>query len=61
MVEDDPEYAAAGRTVAQALEVDGVTNLLPDPRIRPGAMLEVEIVDSLDYDLVAMVHGDATP
>jgi len=61
MVDDDPEYAAAGRTVAQALEVDGVTNLLPDPRIRPGAMLEVEIVDTLDYDLVATVHGEANP
>jgi ribosomal protein S12 methylthiotransferase len=60
MVDDDPEYAAAGRTFAQAVEVDGVTNLLPDPRIRPGAMLEVEIVDTLDYDLVATVHEETT-
>lgn len=58
MTDDDPEYAAAARTVAQAVEVDGVTNLLPDPRIRPGAMLEVEIVDALDYDLVAEVRGE---
>jgi hypothetical protein len=33
--------------------------MIPDPRIRPGAMLEVEIVDALDYDLVAEVRGEA--
>lgn len=61
MTDDDPEFAAAGRTPAQAVEVDGVTNLLPDPRIRPGALLEVEIVDALDHDLVACVIGEAAP
>ncbi len=58
---DDHEYAAVARTVAQALDVDGVTNLvLPegsDPDgLRPGDFVDVEIVDALDYDLVAEVR-----
>lgn len=58
---DDPEYVAVARTVAQALDVDGVTNLVlpagvsPDV-IRPGTFVDVEIVDALDYDLVAEVR-----
>lgn len=56
--DEDPEFAAQARTRAQALEVDGVVNLLPDPRIRPGTFLEVEIVDALDYDLVAEVRAE---
>lgn len=58
---EDPEYVAVGRTVAQALDVDGVTNLVlpagvsPDV-IRPGDFVDVEIVDALDYDLVAEVR-----
>jgi len=56
--EGEPEFAAVGRTPAQAVDVDGVTNLAPDSRIRPGAMLEVTIVDALDYDLVGEVIGE---
>ena len=58
---EDPEYVAVARTVAQALDVDGVTNLVlpagvsPDV-IRPGDFVDVEIVDALDYDLVAEVR-----
>jgi ribosomal protein S12 methylthiotransferase len=64
-LEDDAEFVAVARTVAQAHEVDGVTNLirpegwiesqgLQDPgTIEPGSMIEVEIVDALDYDLIA--------
>lgn len=52
-VEDDDEFVAVARTVAQAIEVDGVTNLRGAEGIEPGSMIEVEIVDALDYDLVA--------
>jgi len=54
-VEDDDEFVAVARTVAQAIEVDGVTNLRGAEGIEPGSMIEVEIVDALDYDLVAEV------
>ncbi len=58
---DDPEYAAVARTAAQALDVDGVTNLvLPagtsSEGLMPGGFVEIEIVDALDYDLVAEVR-----
>lgn len=58
-LEDDEDFVAVARTVAQAHEIDGVTNLVwPEgPRgldgIEPGSMIDVEIVDALDYDLVA--------
>ena len=64
-LEDDEDFVAVARTVAQAHEVDGVTNLiraegwiepqgLQDPgTIEPGSMIEVEIVEALDYDLIA--------
>lgn len=70
---DDPDFAAVGRTEGQALDVDGVTHLLHpdgdgagrgsqvDPHgvpLRPGAMVEVEIVDAMEYDLVARVVDD---
>ncbi len=67
---DDPEHPAEGRTRGQALDVDGVTRILPwdtdrhsstpdeaarEAGLHPGAMIEVEIVDALDYDLIARV------
>jgi ribosomal protein S12 methylthiotransferase len=55
MLDGDPEHAAEGRTRGQALDVDGVTRILPDPSLRPGAFVEVEITDALDYDLIARV------
>jgi len=57
LVEDDPEFGAVARTAAQALDVDGVTNLRAAEGLVPGQMVEVEIVDALDYDLVAEVRG----
>jgi ribosomal protein S12 methylthiotransferase len=54
-VDDDPEHAAEGRTAGQAPDVDGLTRLLPDPSLQPGNFVEVEVVDALDYDLVARV------
>jgi ribosomal protein S12 methylthiotransferase len=54
-VSDDPEHVAEGRTRGQALEVDGLTRVLPGGELRPGDFLEVEIVDALDFDLIAQV------
>ncbi len=58
-VEDDPEFVAQGRTASQAAEVDGVTQILPraegDPGPEPGRRIQVEVVGSLDHDLVARV------
>jgi ribosomal protein S12 methylthiotransferase len=55
LVDDDAEHAAVARTTAQALDVDGVTHLRASAGVRPGDLVEVEIVDALDYDLVAEV------
>jgi ribosomal protein S12 methylthiotransferase len=55
LLEDDPEHAAEGRTRGQAADVDGITRILPGPGLIPGGLLEVEIVDHLEYDLVARV------
>jgi ribosomal protein S12 methylthiotransferase len=52
---DDPEHAGEGRTRGQAPEVDGLTRILPGGELRAGEFLEVEIVDALDYDLIARV------
>jgi ribosomal protein S12 methylthiotransferase len=57
LLEGDPEHAAEGRTRGQALDVDGLTRLLPSPALEPGAFVEVRIVDALEYDLVAEVVG----
>jgi ribosomal protein S12 methylthiotransferase len=55
LVEDDPEFMAVGRTPAQALDVDGVTQLLGGAGVVPGQMVETEIVDALEYDLIGRV------
>ena len=51
-VTDDGEYVAVARTQAQALDIDGVTHLRGPADVDPGSMVEVHIVDALDYDLV---------
>ena len=40
------------RTVGQAVDVDGVTHLHPDPGLKPGEIVTVEILDALEYDLI---------
>lgn len=56
LVADDPEQVAEGRTRGQALDVDGVTRILADgPMVQPGDMVQVEVVDALDYDLIGRV------
>lgn len=56
VVEGDSEYIAVARTKAQALDVDGVTHIRGASRMDPGTLLDVRIVDALDYDLVAEVE-----
>ncbi len=53
LIHDDPEFGAVARTVGQALDVDGVTNIRKADALEVGSLIEVEIVDALDYDLVA--------
>ncbi|MGE0160077.1 MAG: 30S ribosomal protein S12 methylthiotransferase RimO [Gemmatimonadales bacterium] len=55
-VTDDGEYVAVARTRGQALDIDGVTHLRAPADVDPGRMVEVHIVDALDYDLVAEVR-----
>jgi ribosomal protein S12 methylthiotransferase len=55
-VSGDAEYAAVARTQAQALDIDGVTHLRAPAEVDPGEIVEVHIVDALDYDLVAEVR-----
>jgi ribosomal protein S12 methylthiotransferase len=57
LVEDDPDFGAVARTAGQAIDVDGVTQLRKTGGLAPGDMVEVEIVDALDYDLVGEVRG----
>ena len=60
LVDEDPEQAAEGRARGQAAEVDGLTRILHGAEgLRAGEFVEVEIVDALDYDLVAKVVGPA--
>ena len=51
------EWALEGRTWAQAAEVDGLTRVSARAPAVPGSFLEVEIVDALDYDLIARPVG----
>jgi len=58
---DEPDFEAVVRTVGQALDVDGVTNVVrrsvAAPPVQVGDFVEVEIVDALDYDLIAEVKA----
>jgi len=53
----DPEFGAVGRTEGQAVDVDGVTNLvLPDGvSLAPGDFVQAVVLDGMEYDLVARV------
>jgi len=55
--EDEQGFVGVVRTEAQAVDVDGVTHLLPTEGAapRPGDMIRVEIVDAEDYDLIGKV------
>ncbi len=54
-VSDDPEYAGVGRTDGQAADVDGVTHLRTLGGAGAGDLVEVEIVDAMEYDLIGKV------
>lgn len=53
LLDDDPDVGAVARTPAQALDVDGVTNLRSAEGLAPGELVRVRVVDALDYDLIA--------
>ena len=55
LITDDADFTAVARTEAQALDIDGVTNLTGTDGLEPGAMVKVEITDALDYDLIGQV------
>jgi ribosomal protein S12 methylthiotransferase len=64
VLDDDPDFIAEGRVRSQAVDVDGVTRILPPfgqglvpGTFVPGSFVEVEIVDSEEYDLMARVIG----
>jgi len=59
VLEDDPEFAFQARIESQALDVDGVTNLLPAEGVQAGTFVEIEVVDALDYDLIGVVRRTA--
>lgn len=58
VLDEDPEFAFQARIESQALDVDGVTNLLPAKDVVPGSFVEIEIVDALDYDLIGAVRRE---
>ncbi|HET9949108.1 MAG TPA: 30S ribosomal protein S12 methylthiotransferase RimO [Longimicrobiales bacterium] len=60
-LEDDPDHGAVARTPGQALDVDGVTYLRAPAPVDPGAMVEVKVVEALDYDLVAELVAPRPP
>lgn len=56
VLDDDPEFRFQARIDSQAIDVDGVTNLLPAEGVAPGSFVDIEIVDALDYDLIGAVR-----
>ncbi len=57
IVDEDDDFALLARTEGQALDVDGVTWIVPEGAegARPGDFLQVEIVDAGEHDLTARV------
>lgn len=59
LLSDDPDFGAVGRTVGQAIDVDGVTHLRgTSTSLQPGDFVEATIVEGLDYDLIGEVGGE---
>ena len=55
LLDADPEYSAEGRIRGWAAQVDDLTRVSGGGTPEPGSFVEVEIVDTLDYDLIARV------
>jgi ribosomal protein S12 methylthiotransferase len=55
--DEDPDHAALARIEGQAIDVDGLTWLVPEGAedVAPGDMIRVEIVDGGEHDLTARV------
>jgi ribosomal protein S12 methylthiotransferase len=58
ILDEDPDFGFQARIESQAVDVDGVTNLLPAEGVTPGSFVEIEIVDALDYDLIGAVRRE---
>jgi ribosomal protein S12 methylthiotransferase len=58
-VDEDPDYVALARIEAQAIDVDGVTWLVPEDAgdVRSGDLIRVEIVEAGEHDLTARVSA----
>ena len=55
LIDGKQEHSAEGRIRGQAAEIDGLTHVRGGGTPDPGSFAEVEIVDTLDYDLIAQV------
>lgn len=56
---DEDGFVATGRTVGQAIDVDGVTHLRGGGSIAVGSFVQARIVEAGDYDLIGeVVDGD---
>lgn len=59
-LDDDAEHVAVGRTVHQAVDVDGVTHLTGEGRFQAGQFVQARITEAHDYDLVGAVVAPVT-
>jgi ribosomal protein S12 methylthiotransferase len=57
VLDDDPEFVAVGRTVGQAIDVDGVTHLRGAQGLRAGDLIVGTVKEAFDYDLIADVEA----
>lgn len=55
---EDDGFIGTGRTVGQAIDVDGVTHLRGARPVEAGSFLQVRIVEAGDYDLIGEVVDD---
>ena len=54
---DDDNGVAIARSEFQAPEIDGVTFIEGNPKVKPGDMVEVVVEDSDDFDLYASLKS----
>jgi ribosomal protein S12 methylthiotransferase len=57
VLDDDPDFVAVGRTVGQAVDVDGVTHLRGGSGLRAGDLVVGTVTEAFDYDLIADVDA----
>ncbi len=57
VLDDDPEFVGVGRTVGQAVDVDGVTHLRGARGLRAGDLIVGTVKEAFDYDLIVDVEA----